>query len=98
MADSADSIEKMYGPTVIMDRYGKKKLKQARGRSGRKAQARATEESQKQAPRAQPPGRPLERWGDKEVEITPEDVAQAIVEFDERVPEAAGLLQAGSEG
>jgi len=58
----------------------------------------ATPEAQKQATRVQPPGRPLERWGDKEVEITPEDVAQAILEFNERVPEAAGLLQAGSEG
>ena len=49
-------------------------------------------EAQKQADRATPPGRPLEPWGDKEVEITPEDVARAIVEFNERVPEAAGLL------
>ena len=97
MADSAETIEKMYGPTVIMDRYGKKKLKQARGRPGRKAQARATEESQKQAPRATPPGRPLERWGDREVIITPEDVAQAILEFNERVPEAAGLLDPRGE-
>ena len=54
--------------------------------------------AKKQADRAQPPGRPLERWGDKEVEITAEDVAQAILEFNERVPEAAGLLQAGSKG
>jgi len=57
-----------------------------------------TDKAQKQADRVQPPGQPLERWGDKEVEITPEDVALAIIEFNERVPEAAGLLQAGSEG
>lgn len=48
--------------------------------------------AQKQVDRVQPVGRPLERWGDKEVEITPEDVARAILEFNERVPEAAGLL------
>ncbi len=53
--------------------------------------------AKKQADRAQPPGRPLERWGDKEVEITPEDVARAILEFNERVPEAAGALMAGGE-
>jgi len=58
----------------------------------------ATPKGEKQATRVQPPGQPLERWGDREVEITPEDVAQAILEFNERVPEAAGLLQAGNEG
>jgi len=50
----------------------------------------AESKAQKQVDRV--PGEPLERWGDRQVVITPEDVARAIREFNERVPEAAGLL------
>jgi hypothetical protein len=39
-------------------------------------------------------GEPLEPWGDEPVPISREDVIQAIREWDERVPEAAGLLLA----
>ena len=53
--------------------------------------------AQKQADRVKPVGQPLEPWGDREVEITPEDVARAILEFNERVPEAAGALMAEPE-
>ena len=95
-ADDVD-VKAMYGPTVIIDKYGKVRV--PRGyKVGRRKASEPKEPAQKQAARVQPPGRPLERWGDREVEITPEDVAQAILEFNERVPEAAGLLQAGSEG
>jgi len=52
----------------------------------------AESKAQKQVDRVHPPGEPLERWGDRQVVITPEDVARAIREFNERVPEAAGLL------
>ena len=48
--------------------------------------------------KVKPAGQPLEPWGDREVEISPEDIAAAIREWDERVPEAAGVLTAGERG
>jgi hypothetical protein len=39
-------------------------------------------------------GEPLEPWGDEPVPISREDVIRAIRKWDERVPEAAGLLLA----
>ena len=101
MSDVARKVEEIYGPTITMDRKGKVRMPRGYKLGKRKTKAAEQPEpdqSQKQVDRVQPPGRPLERWGDREVEITPEDVAQAILEFNERVPEAAGLLQAGSEG
>jgi len=36
----------------------------------------------------------LKPWGDEPVPITEEDIDLAIAEWNERVPEAAGLLEA----
>lgn len=42
-----------------------------------------------------PPGKPLRRWGRRNVPITREDVAKAIAEWDTDVPkQAQGLLMA----
>ena len=98
MSDVARKVAELYGPTIIMDRKGKVRVPREHKRGRRKTKAAGeSEKAQKQVDRAQPPGQPLERWGDKEVEITPEDVARAIREFNERVPEAAGLLDPREE-
>jgi len=49
---------------------------------------------EKQVEKLTPPGRPLKPWGDEPVPITEEDIDLAIAEWNERVPEAAGLLEA----
>ena len=49
---------------------------------------------EKQMEKLEPPGRPLKPWGDEPVPISEEDIALAIAEWNERVPEAAGLLEA----
>lgn len=46
---------------------------------------------EKQTAKVEPAGEPLEPW-EGQVEITPEDVALAILEWNERVPKARGLL------
>ena len=45
--------------------------------------------------KVQPIGEPLEPWGDEDVPITPEDIAKAIRDWDQTMPEEArGLLTA----
>ena len=55
---------------------------------------RIKEWTEKQVEKLTPPGKPLKPWGKEPVPISEEDIDLAIAEWNERVPEAAGLLEA----
>lgn len=53
--------------------------------------------AEKQVEKLTPRGQPLPPWGDEPVPISEADIDLAIEEWNEKVPEAAGLLEATSE-
>jgi hypothetical protein len=61
---------------------------------GRPTGMQVPESVKQQAAKVTPTGAPLPVWDSPTVDITPEDVAAALAEWDARVPDAAGLLLA----
>ena len=96
--------EKLFGRTVVMDRKGRLSLPhRVRKKPWIDGEWEMGAKQNEETPpvvsdKVQPAGQPLDPWGDREVEISPEDIAAAIREWDERVPEAAGVLTAGERG